>query len=145
MVLLLCFILPTEIFHFDQCISAGNPMSRLQTALVKHVCVCFLQVRKITTGYDLWVILRQMSSSSVSLSCPPPPLKMSKKRQVEPFFVFLPLGFCRTVGKCGCCVVFVISLYTHTIIITVRQFLLNPVYITMCIRVVIKMSVLCHW
>lgn len=73
-VLLLSFILPTQISRFVQCISVGN--------IVRHVCICFLQVRRTTTGYDLWVIPRQTSSLSVSPSCPPLPLKMSKKRQV---------------------------------------------------------------
>lgn len=44
--------------------------------------VCFLQVRKTMTGYGRWVIHRQMCSWSVSLSSPPLPLKMSKKRWI---------------------------------------------------------------
>lgn len=54
----------------------------MDVANVIVICVWFLQDRKTMTGYDLWVIPRQTCSLSVSLSCPPHHLKMSKKRQV---------------------------------------------------------------
>lgn len=66
----------------QMCSHQCGPAGRTSLTLFS---LCSSQVRKTTTGYGPWVTLRQTSSWSASLSCRPPPLKTSKKRQVVPF------------------------------------------------------------
>lgn len=86
------FILGSALFCQQRDSNLLSVCHMMATVWVKFLCVWFLQVRKTMTGYDLWVIPRQMSSSSVSPSCPPLLLKMSKKRQVYSFHFFLGTG-----------------------------------------------------